>query len=90
MEEFELENGHTVRVGDTYTMNYDNKQLDIPKGTEMTVDRISEYPDGVHIEFTCRFDDGIPAARQERGEGNQATIYAFAMNNLLNDGDILG
>jgi hypothetical protein len=87
MEEHTLENGHTVRVGAVYTMNYENEMLGIPTGTKMSVINIAQYPDGFHIEFTCKFpEDREPLSDFE---GDPTTIYAFAMNELLNDGDML-
>ena len=87
MDEHTLENGRTVRVGQTYTMNYENQQLGIPTNTRMTVTDIKSYPDGIHILFRCEF----PEDREPMDDytGDPTTIYAFAMNNLLNDGDML-
>lgn len=89
MDEYELDNGHTVRVGDQYTMNYDNVQLGVPTGTTMTVDDIKRYPDGIHVLFTTLFPDSNEPGAMDAYEGDPVTIYAFAMANLLDDNDLL-
>lgn len=47
MQEHELENGHTVRLKQEYTLTADTPQLGLPAQTQLTVDAIGEYPDGI-------------------------------------------
>jgi hypothetical protein len=86
MDEHTLENGHTVRLGDVVTNNYDDEMLGIPEGTKMSVINIAQYPDGFHIDFSCKFPEGREPLSDF--EGDPTTIYAFAMNELLNDGKL--
>jgi len=81
-----LEHGHIVSLGGEYTMDYDNKQLEIPEGTKMTVSAIRHAPDGPHIEFDCAFPDDSGPLDEERFQEIPTMIYAFAMDNLLEDG----
>ncbi|CDK38167.1 MULTISPECIES: hypothetical protein [Haloferacaceae] len=81
-----LEHGHVVSLGGEYTMDYDNRQLEIPEGTQLTVSAIRYAPDGPHIEFDCEFPDDSGPLNQERFQEIPTTIYAFAMDNLLEDG----
>lgn len=79
-----------IRVGDTLVLNIHSHQLGeqiahyygdsdeaipMPKGTNMTVDSIVRYPDGVHFDFETKF--------------GPVTIYKFALENMFNDGNIL-
>jgi hypothetical protein len=64
----------TVEVGDTFTVRtklHFGSLSPIEPGTEMTVEKITRNPDGIHFEFTP--DD------QNRTE----TVYQFALENNL-------
>jgi hypothetical protein len=86
MQEHTLDNGHTVRIGMTYVMNYDNQQLGVPQGTELTVTDIERYPDGIHILFDCEFQSNRPPLDDYTGD--PTTIYAFAMDELMTSNDL--
>lgn len=83
-----LEHGHSVSLGGEYTMDYDNVQLGIPEGTQLTVNAIRHAPDGPHIEFGCVFPGDLEPLNEEHFNETPTTIYAFAMDNLLEDGDM--
>lgn len=64
----------TVEVGDTFTVQtklHFGERNPIEPGTEMTVEKITQNPDGIHFEFT--------SSNQNRTE----TIYQFALENNL-------
>lgn len=84
MDSYELENGYTVNVGETYIVDREDKQLGLPQGTEMTVTGFSSSPGGIHIQFECEFSEG-----EEPGEsynGDPVEIVAFAMKSNLDNG----
>ena len=49
---------------------------------------MARAPDGDHIRFQCDFS-GDHEPMDGDWQGNPATIYAFALNELLNDGGML-
>jgi len=71
-----------IKVGDTLVLNTDSPQLGeqlapednspppMKKGTELVIDSITKYPDGVHINFETEF--------------GSVTIYQFALENMFN------
>ena len=83
-----LEHGHTVSLGSEYTMDYDNVQLGIPEETQLTVNAIRRAPDWPHIEFECTFPGDLEPLDEEHFNETPTTIYGFAMDNLLEDGDM--
>ena len=52
----------------------DNSPPPMKQGTELIVDSIRKYPDGVHINFETKL--------------GPVTIYQFALENLFNSNDI--
>jgi len=73
----------TIEIGDTLILEIDSLQLGeqitpeindaspMQKGTELIVDSIGRYPDGVHINFETKL--------------GSVTIYKFALENMFED-----
>lgn len=67
-----------IEVGDTFIvnklLNFGADRQPIEPETEVTLENISRYPDGIHFEF------------RPEGEERTEIIYQFALENTIEQG----
>lgn len=68
--EFETDDGENIllEVGDTLIMNYENKELQIPDQTELTVTGFGHYLGGLAVEFTSEYFHSSDDPQEDRTE----------------------